>query len=334
MAKKDNKNSTIFIIGAGAGVPYGFPTGDQLIHKISSSFLSIYETTIVRYDTPTSGKVKLDEAQKFVTALSNSRDKSIDAFLETSFTFSKVGKEAILLTLLNYERQYDKQKIKRDTSNDWIYWINQYILEFCKGNKGFEKYNAEPNISFLTFNYYRLLEAILFESLTNKYSPYSKEVEQVLRKLQIYHVYGTLGNLPWQDMRNILQFGESLTNRYADLETYTRNLKLIQEREKDEEHEKLVNEIISKAKRIFFLGFGYSEENLEILNIPKNFTIDQKIYGTAYELLPEEIKRIKRKLTPPILRVSESEKPLFDVRIEPCDCVTLLRKYLWEQSII
>ena len=81
--------------------------------------------------------------------------------------------------------------------------------------------------------------------------------------------------------------------------------------------------MVRNARRIFFLGFAYAQENLEILGIPKNLNDLQKIYGTAFDNYPDEIAAIEAKLSN-----DAAKKKKENIKIEACDCITLLRKYL------
>ena len=79
---------------------------------------------------------------------------------------------------------------------------------------------------------------------------------------------------------------------------------------------------LQEAKRIFFLGFGFAEENLEVLNLINNINANQKIYGTAKGLTKNEIFKIKSCFS----KTHKADNP--DLIIEDCDCLTLLRNYL------
>jgi len=76
---------------------------------------------------------------------------------------------------------------------------------------------------------------------------------------------------------------------------------------------------ISDARRIFFLGFGYAEENLEILNIPKLFNKEQEVYGTALGKTKKEISGIKSGMQ------LQKDYGLF---ITEMNCYNLLREFL------
>ena len=77
--------------------------------------------------------------------------------------------------------------------------------------------------------------------------------------------------------------------------------------------------LISKAHRVFFLGFGYAEENLDALGFPDVFAGVQKVLGTAMGFTKIEIDKIWS------LFNMGSKSSLV---IEDLDCLTFLRKYL------
>jgi len=84
--------------------------------------------------------------------------------------------------------------------------------------------------------------------------------------------------------------------------------------------------LIRSARKIFFLGFGYDQQNLEILRIPERFKgslLRPIILGTAKGQLKEEIDKIK-------LRFLSRVDAALAITIEDCDCAKLLRKYLVE----
>jgi len=93
------KNKTVLVLGAGASMPYGFPSGQGLVDIICDS------------DNPSKklvaegAVVAPNEVSSFVNALSEADPESIDVFLGNNPEFEKVGKAAIAATLLPRERE-------------------------------------------------------------------------------------------------------------------------------------------------------------------------------------------------------------------------------------
>jgi hypothetical protein len=83
---------------------------------------------------------------------------------------------------------------------------------------------------------------------------------------------------------------------------------------------------LRSAKKVFFLGFGYDPQNLEILGIPRLFQETTKppaIFGTGKGLLSEEIESSRLRLG-----LDQFVNPI----IKDCDCAELLRRYFVGQG--
>lgn len=101
------------------------------------------------------------------------------------------------------------------------------------------------------------------------------------------------------------------------------NIKLIHERI-DLDHRE-IERAMRNASRFYFLGFGYAEENLDILKIRSFFDGEQKIYGTAVGMTEKEISE-KRDY----FRIYFKEKQTNESNpiIKPVDSYKLLREWL------
>src|SRR5690606_24349576 len=92
------KPQTVFVLGAGASNPYGFPLGGKLLSLVWES------TSNAAVDHPL---CKLGHQQAeldaFAEALAASNRPSVDAFLEHRPEFLMLGKRAIALTLARFE---------------------------------------------------------------------------------------------------------------------------------------------------------------------------------------------------------------------------------------
>jgi len=95
---------TVFILGAGASAPYGYPTGKKLRHRICKSF-TIGRNIMQRlpYYEKIREKRILSEINEFKTAFENSSIRSIDLFLAMNPFFSYIGKIAIIQNIIMAE---------------------------------------------------------------------------------------------------------------------------------------------------------------------------------------------------------------------------------------
>jgi hypothetical protein len=88
--------------------------------------------------------------------------------------------------------------------------------------------------------------------------------------------------------------------------------------------------LIAEAKRVFFLGFGYAPENMNILGLSEIIALDSSIYGTGLGLEQKEIGKIESGIwsglkPDPILG---SKRSSYSVEIKDMDCLKLLENYL------
>jgi hypothetical protein len=97
------KIKTVFVLGAGSSVPFGFPTGPSLTLQIvehledRGSFFGILTDTL---------KIDHQHVLDFAKALRYSGKNSIDAFLEHRPEYMAVGKGAIATSLIQYEQPH------------------------------------------------------------------------------------------------------------------------------------------------------------------------------------------------------------------------------------
>ena len=84
--------------------------------------------------------------------------------------------------------------------------------------------------------------------------------------------------------------------------------------------------IAAEHKRIFFLGFGYAETNLDAIGFPGAIDGNWKIFGTAKGMSLKEIQRVKYDRLGKAVR----QKRLLEswIHIEDKNSYELLREYL------
>lgn len=315
---------TVFVLGAGASVPYGFPTGKRLRDDICKHFKHELETLIEEVGSPTGVEVMGKEAGSFARIFYESSTTSIDLFLARNQEFSEIGKKAIVLNILKAEKNSRFREDAEGENQDWYsHLFENMTRELIKP----ESYNlfGKNEISFITFNYDRSLEHFLYKSLSNSFRSIPEEkITAELKKIPIFHVYGKVDKLPWEERpktRHNLGYG----GHYGldIIQRMTGNIRLIHERSNENDRDMI--QTISQARRVFFLGFGYATENLNILDIPKVLDGSQKIYGTARGKLEREIREIRSRLN----KYFRTKDPgLTNPRIMEMDCVRLLREYL------
>ena len=236
-----------------------------------------------------------------------SSTKSIDLFLARNPEFMQLGKLAIMLCILEAEKKSRFRESTNTHQQDWYSYLYQKLTDDLITKEDCRRL-SENNVSFITFNYDRSLEHFFYESLKYSFNGIKEAIilEQ-LSKLRIIHIFGQIDNLDWQTPQKHIKYGN-----VKGLTTLSPNVRIIYDENKNPEIEEC-HKLLNNAERIFFLGFGYAKENLELLNIPKSLQTNN-IFGTALNLTEREIGMIANVI--PNAR-------LFDE-----DCLTLLRKCL------
>src|SRR3972149_10553274 len=93
---------TVLVLGAGASVPFGYPTGRDLLLDVCERMRSghpVLRDILIRKDIP------LDQAGALAMLLAQSMQPSVDAFLENRPEYMQVGRIAIAWSLIPREDQ-------------------------------------------------------------------------------------------------------------------------------------------------------------------------------------------------------------------------------------
>lgn len=292
------------ILGAGASWDYGFPVGTELRNQICRE---IFEGKNYYSEQ----KWKRDQLTSFAHTLLESR-LSVDAFLEEHPDDLAMGKFAIatkLLPLENKKLLYDAwlypEKAEVKDKNHW------YDILFEKLIDGTDFDNFKDNkLSVITFNYDRSFEHFLFNSFrsSRKKAKENKAgcIAQV-SSIEVVHVYGSLGRLPWQPDSGLLKgvpeveysalkSGGDLPPKIATIELAANSIDLVRDGSGDTPAFARSKKLLQQAQRIFILGFGFNRTNLERLGLSNPDFHTENIKGTAYDLpaqLFTEIKHIQ-----------------------------------------
>lgn len=292
------KVPTVLILGAGASIPFGFPSGLQLKAEICKAIREQGEVFVdLKLSTGDENRV-----QDFYDNLLLSSEMSIDAFLEHNPDYSQIGRRAIANILLRkekhielYESWIDKWLDPTNKDKNW------YQLFFSKLNASFEDFEKN-DLKIITFNYDRSLEYFLWKSMNAKYSKQDKNaILEKLHKIPILHIYGKLGSLPEYDSKGpYVPYDLFGSVRGKEEEHWWRNYiyeascKIITIHQA-KEMEGVIEEaqrFLQSARRIYFLGFGYDKINMERLflrygtNLLKEGNLGDKCFGTALDLSP------------------------------------------------
>jgi hypothetical protein len=338
---------TVFILGAGASCPYGYPSGAHLREYICLPINARSEKEKARiFGEAIGSENSFDDFRK---KFEHSSTKSIDLFMARNPKLAQVGKCIIAYEIFTAEHRSlfreqaewvknrlgisgygntQEQYLKSKDFQGGI-WYEYLFDRLTSGlaNKDDLPDFSNGNLTFITFNYDRSLEYFLHESLRNSFSevPESKIV-QCLQQLKIIHIYGQIAPLKWQNETNGVDYKPQITKDL--IKSTSSNIKTIYEEQTNPELTE-AQDLIRQAEQIFFLGFGYAPENMGVLYLPDSIPMGSacQVYGTAFGMMEKKVKDILNIMRSGRKADSSGYKERYDTIIEPCDCLMLLSKY-------
>jgi hypothetical protein len=308
-------HSYVFILGAGAGKPYGFPLGDELYEFICNQLRPGFND-----------EDKDENAQYFSKELRQTHGISIDRYLNINKRLKNIGVLLVAAAIHFFEsKSIDKLPFNNFfLQGDWYTYLYKKMIQGLETPEELLRI-SENKVSFVTFNYDRSLEHYLFSNLYGLLKNAGVKEEVIAAKLAeipIIHVYGNTGYLPWEkhpsDLPYAIYGDHRTTPGRMALRTHEM-INLIYDERKDSPELEKAKELIQKTDRIIFLGFGYDEINLSILGLP-DLLKGKTVLGTAFNSTENERDQIETKLG--LGRV------LNECNIINCDCLTLLRDHL------
>jgi hypothetical protein len=268
---------TVFVIGAGASAPYGLPLGGGLRTDILERYRDTAGHTPHLKKTTSFGQ---DQIDVFTNALRYSGLQSVDAFLERRPEFMEIGKSVMGIELLHaevHERLWQ-------TGNNWLTYLYSHMV----GNSLQEF--ANNKVAFVTFNYDRCIEHFFFISLKNSFGKSDEETAQIVEKIQMVHLHGRLGYLPWQKGQSKIEFGDNQID-VRKMKIVTKEIKVVHEDHTLDGRDadfNLAHVMLVNARRVYLMGFGFGVQNVQRLKL--DIVTPHVFDGTAYGLTDRELK--------------------------------------------
>ncbi len=327
---------TVFILGAGASKPYNYPTGAGLKEFITSKlFMELLTYFRKRYTLDFFREHWEQRAREFVEAFRDTTG-SIDLFLSRRPKYYEIGKLAILYSIFHYEEKSRFGLDSHQKEGDWYSYLYERMT--ASSRRPGEISLSSNQISFITFNYDRSLEQFLYNRSINSFSEeFRSEILSQLKTLPIMHVYGKVADLEWEEADilklpynanpsaiDFLTDPNSNKQNLGELRSHWRERIFIidEERSNYQQHIDEIRDIIRKANRIYFLGFGFANENMEILGFPNVIHKGQRIYATSSGMTQHEIGQVQAK------HMSGRGIDSSHFHFEDKDCLALLRDHL------
>jgi hypothetical protein len=262
---------TVFVLGAGASAPYGFPIGSALADLIVQCFASP--------DHPTRGAILQAGAdEKLMTEFARvypwAACPSVDAYLESNPDYNHVVKLAIAALLIPKEN--DPALIA--DGGDWMDYLFARILPATPQDLRLNQ------LSVITFNFDRSFERRLFLAIRHRYSVDDAEAARLSQHIAVVHVHGSLGLPAWIHPPGGTAFRREYSGVFGadELRGAAESIRIIHE-QVDEEGIASARRMLQWAERVCFLGFGYHPMNLERLQVERLVFPRWQLMGTGYK---------------------------------------------------
>ena len=260
---------TVFILGAGASKPYGFPLGPDLKTHL-------LERTVAKSTRKSLKELGFDEPliDSFRDALRFGVHTTIDTFLERKRNFRELGSYLIASTIMPMEKHEALFPQK-----DW-YGTLFKMLSFEDDTP------SASHLSIVTLNYDRSLEHFLRMNID--YNCRHDRVDFAhtkRRQIRFVHAHGCLGRYP------DVMYGTGISDVNA-LRAAASSIKIVSDRLDDSPDFLEAQKIIADAKCIVIMGFGYNETTLSALMSQAKLD-GVKCFGTAYGFNSDGHRKIK-----------------------------------------
>ncbi len=269
--------NTVFVLGAGASVAYGFPSGFGLLEAVLRELNAEASRRVLQ---EVGFHTKAFEHQKIMDLareLDRSGQYSVDAFLERRPDFSTVAKAAMAMVLMPLERD-DGGRVRPiqegEEHEDWYRYLFARLLPRSPNELG------RNRLSVITFNFDRSFERAFFLSLMANYGVDHAEAVRLAKHVQVIHVHGRLGAPSWleEDQLNARPYGGPCS--WQSIAACASMIHVIHE-EIPGSTLQTAQDWLSDATEVVFLGFGYHRVNLQRLGAPGTLNRgDVTVHGT------------------------------------------------------
>jgi hypothetical protein len=296
-------NKVALIVGAGASSELGFPLGLDLKTKLQK----VLDIKFRHFSEQFSGDYHIVDALRGIVHEQGSGDinpylhagwairdampttTSIDSFLQTHngnekiITMAKLGIARSILTAERashiHQSQQSNQVELGSTEKTWYGDLFKLLAGDVQDPSSIFK-----NLVVVSFNYDRSLEHYLCHALMRRFLISSHKAEEIMASLEIYHPYGVVGHLPWQNREVSIPYGGS--DHSSDLRSAIKDLRTFSEGVEDG-YIGQVRLQLASASTVLLIGFGYAPINMKLLHL--GGSRDSKlVHATAYGIDPGE----------------------------------------------
>lgn len=339
---------TVIVVGAGASVDFGLPSGEALGQLVADAVRPdqhsgywAFKLDALQYAfSQREGGLRpyLNAGRKISDGVTFAA--SVDDYLFThgeDEALVELGKAAIALCILEKERG---SPLKRLSAHDPITtsrellalrgkaWPLELIRLLMAQKRRSEVASLFAGITFINFNYDRCLEHLLYYALQKIFDISDMEAAEILKALTIIHPYGTVGPLPWQAQTDGQAFGGD--PHPSQVQGMIRQIRTLNDGCASDDVQVAITEAMTYARRLLFLGFGFHKQNVELLSFEKitQTGLPPRIFGTALGA-SESNKRMWINAAKSAVNYGSSTQPVHMVDL---DCTAVFQH--WGREIL
>lgn len=256
--------TTTIVLGAGASVPLGYPSGAALRSQILDND---FPRNLIHHIARTSHWSSLEEITERIAAFRRvfleSGRTSIDRFLQLRRTYAQTGKIAITRHIMEAEH---KAFVAGTLFGDWLLWLVDQLVARSRNP-------SDWPVRFVTFNYDNSVELAISSAIAVAQGNRISDLERrELALPQIVHVHG---RVPWprvarntvQDLRSVGVAYEHVANGYDSIRV------LGEERDIEDAEEDHAGSIatardwLTSSDNVLILGFAFDPENCKAIGL-------------------------------------------------------------------
>ncbi|MFJ1309753.1 hypothetical protein [Agrobacterium sp. P15N1-A] len=326
---------TVFFLGAGAGHDYNMPLGkglkDSIASKLKADPDELWPTLVNPLGLASHENAHSYREIKQLIASNMDKAESIDNFLHTHSenpTLVTVGKVAIAACILDAERYSNMMPVVPRETDAYIFsfrsetenWLSRFCTMAFTGLVASDAHTAFNNVTIVTFNYDRCIEQYIVGHIESYLGISERAAQDIVSSLNIIHVYGKVGKLPWQSgPEPDIPFGKKPAPE--QLLVVSQGIRTFTERVEEDDTQQRIEAKLAEAEIVVFSGFSFGSSNWEFLQNSTPGPRKMAIAGMMGISSPNQVN-IQNRLTSYL-------HPAADVYIEPYDggCLELLYDY-------
>jgi hypothetical protein len=252
---------TVLVLGAGASMPYGFPSGPKLADQVSKACVASGKPGERFVDTPFSLEIFSSFSvaepiqpkllQAFYPAFKMSRCASLDEFVQPAGNrqFLTLIKAAMSIHLV--KREQDELLFPASTQeDDWLSYL--FGLMRTDDSSTF----CQNQVKVVTFNFDRSFERALFLMVKSYYCIADEEAAGLCATVPVVHLHGQLGGAKWLDKSTNNPRAYEPTATEGEKAGFLDSIRIVHE-DVSKPDQDTVAEWMRAAHTVCFLGFGY-----------------------------------------------------------------------------